>query len=76
MVKVDYKYTASNCGVNAACALQVMLAMGFLGPEAGIIEQLELAQDPRSNIETPKGHYTTSIPKVFAAGGELAHTGI
>ena len=52
--------------------MQVMLAMGFLGPEAGIIEQLELDQDPRSNIETPRGHYSTSVPKVFAAGGEAA----
>lgn len=47
----------------------VLLAMGFLGPEKAIIDDLELAQDPRSNIATPKGPYTTAVPKVYAAGG-------
>jgi len=46
----------------------VLLAMGFLGPESGIIEQLELETDPRSNISTPRGKYATSVPGVFAAG--------
>ena len=45
-----------------------LLALGFLGPEKSIIQQLQLAQDPRSNIETPKGRYSTSVSKVFAAG--------
>ena len=45
-----------------------LLALGFLGPEKSIIQQLELVQDPRSNIETPKGRYSTSVSKVFAAG--------
>lgn len=49
----------------------VLLAMGFLGPEKYLIEQLGLAQDPRSNIDT-KGKFATSIPKVFAAGGMLS----
>lgn len=44
--------------------------MGFLGPEKTIVEELQLAQDPRSNIETPKSPYTTAVPKVYAAGGE------
>ena len=48
----------------------VLLAMGFLGPEQYTIEQLQLAVDPRSNIRTDKDKYATSVPKVFAAGGE------
>lgn len=43
--------------------------MGFLGPEQSIINQLKLAMDPRSNIQTPKGKYRTSLPNVYAAGG-------
>ncbi|ELT96170.1 hypothetical protein CAPTEDRAFT_177943 [Capitella teleta] len=46
----------------------VMLAMGFLGPENKVIEELSLDQDPRSNIETPAGKYRTSVPGVYAAG--------
>ena len=48
----------------------VILAMGFLGPEADLIKQMELEQDPRSNVKTPPGKYNTSVPGVFAAGGE------
>ena len=47
----------------------VLLAMGFLGPEKDIIKELSLDEDPRSNIDTPKGNYKTSVPKVYAAGG-------
>jgi len=46
----------------------VLLAMGFLGPEKAIIAELELDQDARSNISTGKGKYSTSVPRVFAAG--------
>jgi glutamate synthase (NADPH/NADH) len=46
----------------------VLLAMGFLGPEKSIVEELSLSQDPRSNIDTSKSPYTTSVPKVYAAG--------
>jgi NADPH-dependent glutamate synthase beta subunit-like oxidoreductase len=49
----------------------ILLAMGFLGPEKEIIGELELDQDPRSNIKTPAGKYATSISKVFAAGGDI-----
>lgn len=49
----------------------VLLAMGFLGPEKYIAEELQLKLDPRSNYETSNGQYTTSVPKVFAAGGRL-----
>ena len=50
----------------------VLLAMGFLGPERSIIEQLQLDQDPRSNIATPKDQYSTSVDRVFAAGGQFS----
>jgi glutamate synthase (NADPH/NADH) len=46
----------------------VLLAMGFLGPEETLINQLNVRKDPRSNVETPYGEYGTSIPKVYAAG--------
>lgn len=43
--------------------------MGFLGPERYISSELEMDLDPRSNIETPAGLYSTSVASVFAAGG-------
>lgn len=46
----------------------VLLAMGFLGPESTIIEELGLEQDPRSNVKADYGKFTTSVEKVFAAG--------
>lgn len=48
----------------------VLLAMGFLGPEETAIEQLGLEKNQRTNIQTPNGKYRTSVPKVYAAGGE------
>jgi glutamate synthase (NADPH/NADH) small chain len=44
----------------------VLLAMGFLGPEQGILEQLGVERDPRSNAQAPA--YATSVDGVFAAG--------
>jgi glutamate synthase (NADH) len=49
----------------------VLLAMGFLGPEENIIKQLNLEKDPRSNVKTPVGKYDTSLPNIYAAGGNL-----
>jgi len=46
----------------------VLLAMGFLGPEKYVLDQLELEKDPRGNIKTPSGQYATSFPGVYAAG--------
>ncbi|MCX6861803.1 MAG: glutamate synthase subunit beta [Verrucomicrobia bacterium] len=46
----------------------VLLAMGFVGPEQPLLESLGLERDPRSNIKAEHGRFTTSIPKVFAAG--------
>ena len=47
----------------------VLLAMGFLGPvQQGLLEQLEVAKDPRSNVAADTESYRTSLPNVFAAG--------
>jgi len=46
----------------------VLLAMGFLGPEATLIEQLRLRTDERSNVGAAYGSYQTSAAGVFAAG--------
>ena len=46
----------------------VLLAMGFLGPEADVPDQLGLERDPRSNIQAEYGKYATNVPGVFAAG--------
>jgi glutamate synthase (NADPH/NADH) small chain len=46
----------------------VLLAMGFLGPQsAGVVEQLGVELDERSNIKRDK-HFMTSVPGVFVAG--------
>jgi glutamate synthase (NADPH) small chain len=44
----------------------VLLAMGFLGPEAPVLDALGVARDARSNIDAPR--YATSVDGVFAAG--------
>jgi glutamate synthase (NADPH) small chain len=47
----------------------VLLAMGFLGPvHAGLLEQLGVARDARSNVKATTDDYRTSVDKVFAAG--------
>jgi glutamate synthase (NADPH/NADH) small chain len=47
----------------------VLLAMGFLGPvKSGVIEQLGVKLDARSNVQADTLAYQTSVPKVFAAG--------
>ena len=46
----------------------VLLAMGFLGPEAtGVVEQLGVELDERSNIKRDKA-FMSSVPGVFVAG--------
>jgi glutamate synthase (NADPH/NADH) small chain len=44
------------------------LAMGFLGPEDIIAEELGLDRDSRSNISADYGKFTTNLRGVFAAG--------
>jgi glutamate synthase (NADPH/NADH) small chain len=46
----------------------VLLAMGFLGPEATIAEELGLDIDARSNVQAEYGQFKTSLEGVFAAG--------
>ncbi|KAK3138054.1 hypothetical protein QOZ80_5AG0363860 [Eleusine coracana subsp. coracana] len=46
----------------------VLLAMGFLGPEAVIAEKLGLERDKRSNFKAQFGNFATNVEGVFAAG--------
>ena len=46
----------------------VTLAMGFLGPEDTVPQELEIERDARSNIQAAFEDHRTSIPGVFAAG--------
>lgn len=46
----------------------VLLAMGFLGPDDQLVDQLSLERDPRSNIKAEYGVYQTSADSIFAAG--------
>ena len=47
---------------------EVLIAMGFLGPEDQMLNQLGVARDVRSNVLADGEHYGTSIPGVFSAG--------
>ena len=44
------------------------LAMGFLGPEDLIAEELGLDRDTRSNVQAEYGKFSTNMSGVFAAG--------
>jgi glutamate synthase (NADPH/NADH) small chain len=46
----------------------VLLAMGFLGPEHQLLDQLGVDKDPRTNAKAAHGKFMTSVPGVFAAG--------
>lgn len=46
----------------------VLLAMGFLGPEDTLLDQLGVARDGRSNAGAEYGRFATSVKGVFAAG--------
>jgi len=46
----------------------VFLAMGFLGPEQLLVEELDLETDPRSNHQAEYGQFQTSLEGVFSAG--------
>ncbi|MHB8531802.1 MAG: FAD-dependent oxidoreductase, partial [Solirubrobacteraceae bacterium] len=45
----------------------VLLAMGFLHPEQGLLDQLGVEKDPRGNVKV-HAPYTSSVAGVFAAG--------
>jgi glutamate synthase (NADPH/NADH) small chain len=46
----------------------VLLAMGFVGPETGLPQDLGLELDERRNVKATYGEYATNVPGVFAAG--------
>jgi glutamate synthase (NADPH/NADH) small chain len=46
----------------------VLLAMGFLGPEDTIPDELKLERDSRSNVAAGYEDFQTSVDKVFTAG--------
>jgi glutamate synthase (NADPH/NADH) small chain len=46
----------------------VLLALGFLGPEGGLLAQLGVERDGRSNDKAAYYQYTTSVEGIFAAG--------
>ena len=46
----------------------VLLAMGFLGPEDPVLEQLEVERDEHSNAKAIHGNFATSVEGIFAAG--------
>ena len=47
----------------------VLLAMGFVHPvHEGMLKELDVALDPRGNVQADTEQYQTSIDKVYAAG--------
>jgi NADPH-dependent glutamate synthase beta subunit-like oxidoreductase len=46
----------------------VLLAMGFLGPEDYLVDDLSVDRDPRSNVAAEYGRFSTTVPGLFAAG--------
>jgi glutamate synthase (NADPH/NADH) small chain len=46
----------------------VFLALGFLGPEDGLLNQLKIERDDRSNAKAEYGKYKTNVEGIFAAG--------
>jgi len=46
----------------------ILLAMGFMGPEAGLVDQFNIEKDARSNIKADYDKFSTSKPGIFAAG--------
>jgi glutamate synthase (NADPH/NADH) small chain len=46
----------------------VLLAMGFVGPEPAVLEQLGVERDERSNAKAEYGKFATNVPGVFSAG--------
>lgn len=46
----------------------VLLAMGFIGPEDTIVDELNLERDSRSNIKAEYEVFETNVEKVFTAG--------
>ncbi len=49
-------------------AQMVLLAMGFTGPDANLLEQMGIARDERSNVFAEFGKQVTNVEGVFTAG--------
>lgn len=46
----------------------VLLAMGYLGPENNLLDQMNIEKDVRSNARAEYGKFKTNVEGVFAAG--------
>jgi glutamate synthase (NADPH) small chain len=46
----------------------VLLAMGFVGPQQQLLEQVGVHRDARSNVKADFDRYTTNLKGLFAAG--------
>jgi glutamate synthase (NADPH/NADH) small chain len=46
----------------------VLLAMGFLGPEESLLNQLNVLRDERQNAKAAYGRFATNVSGIFAAG--------
>jgi len=46
----------------------VLLAMGFLGPEEKILQDLGVEQDQRSNAKADYDKFATSVKGIYACG--------
>ena len=65
---VDGKFAEVEGTERVLPAQLILLAMGFLGPQGpGVVEQIGVELDERSNIRRDSD-YMTSVPGVFVAG--------
>jgi glutamate synthase (NADPH/NADH) small chain len=46
----------------------VLFALGFSGPEGGLLDQLGVEKDARTNAKAEHGKFSTNVPGIFAAG--------
>jgi glutamate synthase (NADPH/NADH) small chain len=46
----------------------ILLAMGFMGPDKTLLEQLGVERDGRARVKATYGYFTTGEPGIFAAG--------
>ncbi|SET53338.1 glutamate synthase (NADH) small subunit [Oceanobacillus limi] len=46
----------------------VLIAIGFSGPEQGLLDQLKIERDANSTVKAEYGNYHTNVDGVFAAG--------
>jgi glutamate synthase (NADPH/NADH) small chain len=46
----------------------VLIAAGFLGPEADLLDAFGIERDGRSNIKADEATYRTNVPHIYAAG--------